>query len=162
MSPAASLPFNRSGVTHPEAYEAPPEPKPDPFGQLEAVLEDVARVRPLLERLLQDSRSRSRVRNNSHQLLPIDTAATMPASRDQGVPFDVVTIFGAPASKLEVLSVGGAGTTMQLNVNGEGWFPAAANMPPLTDETIFTLAVRVTTPNVGTALIRLGAYIGKE
>lgn len=149
----------RSGVAR---IETPEDKAPEPFrftlDEVGRALIGLQRVEPLIREVLLDPKNRFRVRENSHQLLQIDTNAA-PASNNQGLKLDVRTLFGGiPGSSLRVIGVGGAGTTMQININGEGWMPVAAGTD-FPNETINELEIRVTTAGAGIALVRIGCRI---
>lgn len=155
-SPASG---GRSGVAK---IETPEDKAPEPFrftlDEVGKALLGLQRVEPMIRELLADPKNRFRVRENSHQLLRLDTN-TAPVTDNQGVKLDVRTLFGGiPGSSLRVIGVGGAGSTMEININGEGWMPVVAGTD-FPNETINELQIRVTTPGAGIALVRLGCRI---
>jgi hypothetical protein len=150
----------RSGVAK---IETPGDPAPEPriwsLDDVGKALFGLQRVEPLIRELLLDPKNRFQVRENSHQLLRLDTDTGAPATNVQGMKIDVRTLFGGvPGSSLRVIGVGGATTTLEININGEGWMPVAAGTS-FTQETLNELLIRVGTPGAGIALIRLGARI---
>lgn len=136
----------RSGVAKIEA----PDDKAPPG--VTAIME---RIEAFTKFVLNDLDRRLRVRDNSHLLFQVDTANT----NAEGERIAVRSKFGGiPGSSLRVIGVGGAGATLQININGEGWIPvvAGADFP---NETINEVSVRATTPGAGLALIRVGCRI---
>lgn len=145
----------RSGVAKSETLEEKP-PVRDPFGRMEHAFQQLAKTQAQLEKLLLDVKQRERVRENSHVVKTWDTNAA-PLTNSEGDKLDVATIFGGvPAHSLSVNSDGGG--ALQVNLNGCGWLDATTG-DFFDNETIYTLAVRVTAGSAGTARLRLGARL---
>lgn len=154
---------NRSGVAQIHTFEdeaGRPPTLAEAIQEFRDAREDMARMQrivPIVEKALRDLSAGMQRRANSHHVLRLDTNSA-PLTDDQGRKIDVPTVFGGePGLSLRVVGVGGG--NLEININGQGWLPVSAG-DLYENETILTLAVRVTSGGAGTAILRLGAYLG--
>lgn len=120
----------------------------------------LAEIMPIMEQVLLGARRGMLVREDAHEVISRSTDTGSVLLNSEGERFDMPTVFGGvPANSVRVVAVGGG--NLQVNINGKGWLPVAAG-DRYPDETIWTLRVRVTAAASGTAIVRIGAFIGDQ
>ncbi len=141
--------LSRYGVAEQEQYQ-------DETPQQDAT-EKLIRTLEHMNSVLQDLRKGALARENSLQVRTFATDA-IPAT-GRGIQFECRRINGGiPWNSFRIQSVGGAGTTLTVSINGSEEIPVAAGDGEDHME-IETIVLRVGTSAAGTARIVLGSYI---
>jgi hypothetical protein len=123
-------------------------------------VERLIRSMPQIEHVLRDLRKGLRDKSNSINVKHFDTAAAPATNTGAGIMFRCHEANGGvPWNAFTILSVGGAGTTMDVSINDSDWIPGVAAGDREENLEIWKIAFRVRTGGAGTATVMLYSYI---